>query len=188
MMQHRQFQEIAFIPDVFTWQRTTADVKALLTSFVLFPQKQLQHLFVLTRGHLPTILSVLQVVPYEMSKQTRNGLQITLEVDVADISSTEQFVNEIFEVITAWSHAPHRHCLFLVQPMCTATSQHGSDIGDRDQQRFNCAAMKKAVKANTDKAAALHLLFCTPLGFAVGIKEKNPTFHEQWWHKGVRII
>lgn len=179
MSKIKTLREIAFMPDVFqppVPQRTDLEVKRFVKRFIV-DQFALEHLYLSTRGHLEAICNAIHDGLFMTKKRNRKQLEIALDVDVRELTDTEEFLCNISRIISGLALSDIDKWILCVDAVHTTEQQH-----------FDWAPMKSGIISLLGSQPGMQLVKKTDIGFVIAKRGHLMSRHEQWWHKGLRIL
>ena len=144
-------------------------------------QPALKHLHVSTRGHFKAVREGIHIGLFETKKWKRREMEITLSVDVREISNAADFVRSISKIVAVLGMCN------IEEWMVCVDAKVGNHSGD-GQQYFDWQPMAKEVHELVEFCPTIELLKATKSGFFIGNPGCRMTRHEPWWNKGIRIF
>ena len=169
-------REISWIPNYSTPPSPDLNGQEVrtVTKRCIVGHMELEYLFVSTRCHFEEICSGIHDGLYLTKKRKRKQFEIALDVDVREISNSEEFVCGIAKIVNVMSMSNIEQWIICVD----------AHRESRRQQYFDIKSMTVALN---DLRRSLHVqvLFVkgTEVGFVLGNGDKMKR-HSMWWRVG----
>ena len=176
---NKSLRHIALILNVFDPPQPALDDEAVLdvTKRCIVEQKSLEFLYVSTRSHFETICTGIHRGLSTTKTLRRNQMQITLNVDVREITNKEEFVCSIAKIIHVLGISDIEEWIIRVDANC----------GWSERQVFDWEPMELTledfIKSNSFRAS---LLKTTDRSFVIG-NVPGMIMYERWWRQPVDI-
>lgn len=175
---NKSLHQIAFIPNVCNppVPSFADEVVKDITKRYILEQKSLEFFYVSTRRHFEAICDGIHRGIFMTKKLARKQMEITLNVDIQEISSAEEFVCSISKIVQILGISEIEEWIVCVD----------AHYGSRGLEVFDLDPMKLVLEELARSIDNVSLIKGSIMSLVIG-NAAEMSRHVHWWHQPIHI-